>query len=93
MLNHLDQGLDKGHVMHFKDELQPIMFARIWFLLQLCETDMCLFSRRICFDFQVDLMCSCMNNVNGVLFCKFPFTHNPKCLEHHSPNFSFDVIE
>lgn len=35
MLNHLDQGLDKGHVMHFKDELQPVMFASIWFVLQL----------------------------------------------------------
>lgn len=33
MLNDLKLGLKMGHVMHFMDEWQPIMFARIWFLL------------------------------------------------------------
>lgn len=36
MLNRLKLGLVKGHVMHFMDEWQPIIFARIWFLLLMC---------------------------------------------------------
>ncbi len=43
MLNRLKPGLDKGHVMHFKNELQPWSACIRFLLLHLFGTDWCLY--------------------------------------------------
>lgn len=97
MLNCLKLGLDKGHVMHFMDQWQPIMFARVCFFLPLYlfETETCLFNHLLCLDSEVDLICYYISNVLYMEFvvCKSPFIYNSKCLEFHSLIFSVDVFK